>query len=94
MSILNSLIESGGVTESEILISLHKSGAVDVLKLLAETARTKISAIGEVSTKADVRAIKAELIDILDTIEAMIEDEEAPEDNGEYVIPVSSPEVL
>ena len=35
-SILDSLIESGGVTEVQILAALHSTGQVDVVKLITE----------------------------------------------------------
>ena len=83
MSILDSLIETGGVTEAEILKSLHVSGVVDVVKLIAETIKTKASG-ATLKSKADVRKIKEELISLLDIVEELIEDEyeESEEDRG------------
>ena len=93
MDILTSLLEAGGVTESEVLVALHKSGSVDVLKLLKETVKNKVSSLDEAETKAEVRAVKEALIDILDMIEEMIDEGEEETENekpqtSEFVIPV------
>ena len=72
-TILESLIDSGVVTESKILFGLHKSGVVDVITLIKETvANIKV----RVADMSNVEAIKKlrETASYLEAMACIIED--------------------
>ena len=89
MSIINSLLETGGVTEADILVSLHKSGKVDAVKLLTETVKNASRVVEDCEATTAERIEKAkECQDIYGTVvqilELVKEAEPFPEDADEY----------
>ena len=85
MNTIISLIEAGGVTESDILVSLHKDGKIDAVKLLTETVDNASRVVNDATATNLVRAEKAtECADIYNVVSellyAMVEDESDPED--------------
>ena len=89
-SILDSLIESGAVTEIKILASLHKSGVVNVVKLITEAIENTKAGIENGNTAKLVRLGKVdEVIRHWEVIREIISMEE---DDGIEDCDISTPE--
>ncbi len=77
-SIIQSIIESGAVTENELLFALHKTGKVDVVKLIRETVeniKLRIAGITNAEAVTKLRETSIYLATMADIIEDIAEDE-------------------
>lgn len=76
MKLLSSLIEQGATSEVEILISLHKTGTLNVVKWISETARNVLDGVLDETMSKKERLAKAEkLRSLVDVIIAVLKDE-------------------
>ena len=83
MSILGSLIENEKVDDLKALVVVAKAGLIEVdvetSKLLMETAKNKFNKAEEAETNSEIKVLLTELIDLLQTVNELIPEDEAEE---------------